>query len=481
LEWLDDARTKSIFMVALFFAGLLLVILEDHVGVNKSAIMLIVAATMWTFLAVGFHPNGSQEGREGLEHAIEPGVYDVGSIILFVLPAMGVVESIDHFNGFALVTHVIQKTSSVYGKSSLMPILGLLTFFFSAVIDNLTATILALKILRLTVPDDRTLRHLIGGLVVIAANAGGAWSPVGDVTTTMLWLNGKVTVPSLVCWLILPSFVAGLLPMAGLYWEMRRHLREHEEARSDRTVAIEEGANHQKTTVAEVTLANKLVLCLGIGVILLVPVLKMATGVPPYMGMLAALGIVWLVTDTHAFHRLAHQGEGDGTVIESDVSRTDSNFAPPSPGSVVEALHKMDLTGLLFFAGILLAVSALHTAGVLELYAEFLVQACRNSSVAIATFLGVSSAVVDNVPLVQAAIHMFKDDVATNDPLWHLVALAAGTGGSMLSIGSISGVTLMAMEGVGYLWYVRKVSVWALVGFLSGIGVYQLQHLLVAL
>jgi len=228
-------------------------------------------------------------------------------------------------------------------------------------------------------------------------------------------------------------------------------------------------------------MANTLVLILGIGCILLVPVLKMATGLPPYMGMLAALGIVWFVTDTHTFHRLAHRVKHDkaeGTAQDSDVSPAGSQFTPPPPGSVVEALHKMDLTGLLFFAGVLLAVSALDAASCLKNYAEFLVWACGNSPVAISTVLGISSAVVDNVPLVQAAIDMFGDDVPTNDPLWHLVALAAGTGGSILSIGSIAGVTLMAMEGVGYLWYVRKVSMWAALGFGCGIAVYQLQRLM---
>jgi Na+/H+ antiporter NhaD/arsenite permease-like protein len=470
-EWIDEDSTAAGFMVALFGAGLLLVILEDHVGVHKSAVMLMVSSAMWTYLAVGY------KGHEELESKMEPGVFNVAEIVLFVMPAMGVVESIDHFDGFALVTRGIQKVSN--GRPGiLMPMLCLMTFFFSAVIDNLTATILALKILSLMLPKDkdRVMRHIIGGLVVLAANAGGAWSPVGDVTTTMLWLHEKVTVPSLVCWLFLPSLVAGVLPMAGLFWELRKEMRQRTAAEeASKAQRMEEGdhsrAISQATQTAPVTCANVLVLLLGIGSILFVPVLKMVTGIPPYMGMLAALGIVWFVTDTHAFHRLARPNRE----VDSAITPEDAGFVAPPHGGVIEALHKMDLTGLLFFAGVLLAVSALNAAGVLQMYAEWLVRLCDNSPFAIATFLGVSSAVVDNVPLVQAAISMF-DDLPVNHPLWHLVALAAGTGGSILSIGSIAGVTLMTMEGVGYIWYFKKVSLWATLGFIGGIGTYWLEY-----
>jgi Na+/H+ antiporter NhaD/arsenite permease-like protein len=475
LAWIDEDSTAAGFMVALFGAGLLLVILEDHVGVHKAAVMLMVSSAMWTYLAVGYGPAESAEGREELERKMKPGVYDVAQIILFVMPAMGVVEAIDHFDGFALVTRGIQKMSSG-SPGILMPILCLLTFIFSAVIDNLTATILALKILRLTLSEDRLMRHIIGGLVVLAANAGGAWSPVGDVTTTMLWLSDKVTVPSLVCWLILPSLVAGVLPMSGLYWELRKEMRKRARAEEgSKARRMEEGdhsgALSEATQIAPVTCANVLVLVLGIGSIMFVPVMKMVTGLPPYMGMLAALGIVWFVTDTHAFHRLARPNREVGSAITLE----DSGFSAPPHGSVIEALHKMDLTGLLFFAGVLLAVGALDAAGVLQMYAEWLVRICDKNPFAIATFLGVSSAVVDNVPLVQAAIRMF-DHLPVNDPLWHLVALAAGTGGSILSIGSIAGVTLMTMEGVGYMWYVKKVSLWALLGFIGGIATYWLEY-----
>jgi len=507
---IDDVATKANLMTALFLVGLVLVVLEDHVGVNKSAVMLMVSASMWTFLAVGFHPRESHENHEALKEELEHGLKDVGAIILFLLPAMGVVESIDHFDGFAVVTRMILKMTG--GRTDpLMPILCLLSFFLSAVIDNLTATIVSLKLLRHVAGSDRHLRHAIGGVVVIAANAGGAWSPVGDVTTTMLWLSDKISVGNTIIWLFFPSFVAGVFPMVGVWWELKRHNRQIESAerrqqqqqqgqqrqRSDSEAGASlggaSGAESMQTGVTadslkacpalpEVTRSKVLVLVMGVVCILMVPVLKMTTGLPPYLGMLLALGILWFVTDTTAFHRLAHLPREE-VDVEADGTPTtprSSHFAAPEEGSVVEALHKMDLTGLLFFAGVLLAVGALDTAGVLHSYAEMLRRICKGSSVAICSLLGVSSAIVDNVPLVQASINMFGEEMPMDDPLWQLTALAAGTGGSILSVGSIAGVTLMTMEGVGYLWYCRRVSLWAALGFAGGIGTYELERLLFA-
>jgi len=486
---IDEVETKANLMSALFLVGLVLVVLEDHVGVNKSAIMLMVSATMWTFLAVGFHPHESHQNHEALKEELERGLKDVGAIILFLLPAMGVVESIDHFDGFAVVTRIILQTTGGR-REPLMPILCFLTFFLSAIIDNLTATIVSLKLLRHVAGSDRHLRHAIGGLVVIAANAGGAWSPVGDVTTTMLWLSDKISVTRTITWLFVPSMVAGVSPMVGIWWELRRHERRNEaERRRMEDLADNENSRSESThseatcpVLPEVTRAKILVLVLGVLCIFMVPVLKMTTGLPPYLGMLLALGILWFVTDTAAFHSLADLPklsldlEAEGT----PRTRASSHFAAPEPGSVVEALHKMDLTGLLFFAGVLLAVGALDAAGVLDSYAKMLVKLCAGSPVAITSLLGVSSAVVDNVPLVEASINMFGETTPTDDPLWQLTALAAGTGGSILSVGSIAGVTLMTMEGVGYLWYCRRVSLWAALGFAGGIGTYQLERLLFA-
>merc|ERR1712048_623351 len=431
---------------------------------------------MWTFLAVGYHPNASKTGHEELEEELAHGLHDVGSIILFLLPAMGVVESIDHFDGFAIVTHFVH---GFIGERAdlLMPVLCLLTFFMSAVIDNLTATIVAIKILQNVCAHDRHLRHTIGGVIVMAANAGGAWSPVGDVTTTMLWIQNKISVTNTVTWLFIPSFVTGVVPMLGLWWRARSEAS----ARELVTRPTDERCTPQPTDeskhLPKITRAKVVVLALGVICIFMVPVLKMATGLPPYLGMLLALGVIWFVTDTNTFKHLMHLDDPRKNVKmdpETPHTPAETQYLFSDEG-VIEALHKMDLTGLLFFAGVLLAVGALNTAGVLNSYANLLIRVCDNSTVAIATLLGVSSAVVDNVPLVEADIHMFE--LPTDDHLWQLIALAAGTGGSILSVGSIAGVTFMTMEGVGYIWYCKRISMWAIVGFTLGIVTFQVERM----
>lgn len=478
----DDVRSKV--MSVLFLTGLALVALEDVVGINKSAIMLLLAATSWTMLAESYDPVHSEVGRHQLHLELDRGLQDVGSVILFLLPAMGVVESIDHFGGFQIVTQLIHWAMRGY-KERVVPIICLLVFFLSSVIDNLTATIVALKILRHVVADDEDFRRECGGLVVIAANAGGAWSPIGDVTTTMLWIQGKITAPNTVLSLFIPSFVAGMMPLAGVCWQMRRRSgsprptpRGSSRLQSDgggSNQDCEEGQAGQEqeplrqvsdddedTRHEKITSAKAISLCLGIFVILLVPALKMITGLPPYLGMLLALGLMWLITDLLGFDNKQAQTKGHESVRRG----------------VIAALFQVDLTGLLFFTGVLLSVGALDSAGVLRRYAGYLVGEFGDNRVALCTTLGISSAVVDNVPLVEAAIDMFKD-VETDDSLWQLVALAAGTGGSILSIGSIAGVTLMSMEGIGFLWYCKRVSLWASLGFFFSIGTYQLQQLII--
>jgi len=444
---------------------------------------------MWVFTAVGFQPGASEEGYAQFHEELNRGLEDVGSIILFLLPAMGLVESIDHFGGFTVVTQAIERLVR-RRRDALMPVICLLSFFMSAVIDNLTATIVAVKLLRHIVPDDDEWRRLCGGLAVVAANAGGAWSPIGDVTTTMLWIQGKISAQETVASLFVPSFVAGIVPLGGLWWQARRHASSSAKAEKAEASSATPGACCQPGEAsapghAQVTASSVAVLALGIGCILMVPVLKIWTGLPPYLGMLLALGIVWVVTDSMG---IASAGQPACTPTGSeredspDAREEQGVQAPPShagtlEGGVPEALHRVDLTGLLFFTGVLLAVVALDSAGVLQHYAEFLAELCGGSSLAISALLGVSSAVVDNVPLVQAAIEMFSE-VELDDPLWQLVALAAGTGGSILSVGSIAGVTLMGMEGVGFLWYCRRVSLWAAAGFAAGIAAFQLQHAL---
>jgi len=473
--WVIESPTARVqIMSTLFAAGLFIVAVEDVVGINKSAMMMVLAAVMWTFLAVGYHPNHSKAGYMQLHEELNRGLEEVGSVLLFLLPAMGVVESIDHFDGFALANKAIRH--AIEGREDrLMPIICILTFFLSSVIDNLTSTIVAVKILRRLAPDQEEYRQLCGGLAVIAANAGGAWSPIGDVTTTMLWISEKISATQTVLWLFLPSFVAGVLPLWGLRCQARRLLVQSSPMQH-RVKEKKKGPGWEQEPLKDdvdeeekdpITRQKVVALIFGVTCILMVPGLKMGCGLPPYLGMLLALGLMWLLTDV--MHFQGHLANGEASPVED-------HSGPPQFG-VVGALKKVDLTGLLFFTGVLLAIGALDAAGVLKEYAEMINELCKHSAVRLSILLGLSSAVVDNVPLVEASIDMFRETPA-DDPLWQLVALAAGTGGSVLSIGSIAGVTLMSMEHVGFIWYFRRVGVWAAVGFFCGIGMYQLERMI---
>lgn len=476
---MESEKARVEVMTVLFAAGLFIVAVEDIVGINKSAMMMVMAAVMWTFLAVGFHPNTSEAGAKLLHEDLARGLEDVGSVLLFLLPAMGVVESIDHFDGFVLVKLIIARLTG--GKKvHLLPVVCVLTFFLSAVIDNLTATIVAIKILRHLLPDDVEFRKLCGGIAVCASNAGGAWSPIGDVTTTMLWIQDKISPSATVRWLFIPSSVAFAVPLLGAMWANKPADTDDSAARhrkKDKKIAQwEQEPLHEQFDEDEADRPNRknvTALVAGTVFILMVPALKMGTGLPPYLGMLLALGLMWLLTDVLGFvgaEEEARAPNGDGEL-------EGAHNGPPT-GGVVSALKKVDLTGLLFFTGVLLAVGALDSAGVLRRYADEMRLVCGDSPLMMTTLLGLSSALVDNVPLVEAAIDMFKETKKDNE-LWQLVALAAGTGGSCLSIGSIAGVTLMSMEGVGFIWYVRKISFWALLGYCMSIGTYQLIFMIV--
>lgn len=438
----DEAIHRNILGV-LFLTGIILVALEDVVRLDKSAIMLLLASVMWTYHGAGEHPTKSHEGHEHLSRELGKGLVDVGSVILFLLPAMGLVESVDHMGGFAGITnYLVKRTKDQPGR--LMPMICFLAFFLSSLIDNLTATIVCVKILQRVVPHRQEWRHACGGLVVVSANAGGAWSPIGDVTTTMLWIQHKVSTFGIVQWLFSPSLVAAVIPLLGIWWQASRK----EAGKEDEHAKQEEVSIHTSKSTTLVLLA-------GMICILAVPVVKMVTGLPPYLGMMMALGIFWLVTEIAQLDEEPAAGHGKS--------------------GVPAALHKVDLSSLLFFIGVLMAVSTLDSAGVLSRYALFMQSVTGGNPTTLAALLGVSSAVVDNVPLVQASIEMFEEPM--DAPLWQLVALSAGTGGSMLAVGSVAGVTLMGLEGVGFLWYTKNISPWALLGFASALGTYQLQRL----
>ncbi|CAE6944348.1 NHD1 [Symbiodinium natans] len=362
--WVVESPTARVqVMSVLFAAGLFIVAVEDVVGINKSAMMMVLAAVMWTFLAVGYHPNNSKAGYMQLHEELNRGLEEVGSVLLFLLPAMGVVESIDHFDGFALANMAIRR--AIEGrKDRLMPIICILTFFLSSVIDNLTSTIVAVKILRRLASEDEEYRRLCGGLAVIAANAGGAWSPIGDVTTTMLWIQEKISATNTVLWLFLPSLAAGVLPLFGLRCQARRLMAEPSPT-DHRVKDRKKGPGWEQEPLKEsgldeedsdpITRQKVIALIFGVLCILMVPSLKMICGLPPYLGMLLALGLMWLLTDVLHFQGHVAGGESPGE---------DNHGGPPQLG-VVSALRKVDLTGLLFFTGVLLAIGAswLHCTG----------------------------------------------------------------------------------------------------------------------
>jgi NhaD family Na+/H+ antiporter len=414
--------TKLLILIT-FFIGYTAIVLESKIKVNKTASALLMAALTWMFIFLA-HACGSADLAES--------VGDVSQIIFFLLGAMALVELIDSHRGFKIVTDLIQTNS----KKKLLWFLGLFTFFLSAVLDNLTTTIVVVSLLRKLVPDSKD-RMILGAMVVIAANAGGAWTPIGDVTTTMLWIKGNITTLAVMKTLFLPSFISLIVALLILGMGLKGKYpqivaRAHEEK-------SEPGA--------------RIVFFSGIGALIFIPIFKSLTGLPPFMGVLIGLGALWLITD------LLH-GE-----IESRKHLR-----------IPYILTRVDTSGVLFFLGILLCISALSAAGLLKQLADILDKAVHNTT-AIATIIGLISAVVDNVPLVAAGINMY--DLSTypvDSSLWQLLAYCAGTGGSILIIGSAAGVAFMSLEKVNFIWYLRKAGWVALISYFSGIAVYLAQE-----
>ncbi len=410
-------------MIPLVFAiGYLAIIFEHKIRVNKTASALLMAVLTWMFLFL-IHPD---------THALGEKVNDVSQIIFFLMGAMTLVEVVDVHKGFKVITDLIQTSS----KRKMLWIMGFTTFFLSAVLDNLTTTIVMISLLRKIVPDAKD-RMALGAMVVIAANAGGAWTPIGDVTTTMLWINGNITTLNVMKSLFLPSLLSLVIALILLGWNLKgvyphivRRAREEE---------VEPG--------------SRIVFYCGIGALIFVPIFKALTGLPPFMGILIALGALWLITDLmHAPHE------------------TRQHLRLP------QILTRIDTSGVLFFLGILLCISALDVAGLLNMLAHFLDETVGNLSVII-TLIGLISAVIDNVPLVAAGMGMY--DLQTYPPdsyLWQMLAYCAGTGGSILIIGSAAGVAFMGLEKVDFIWYLKRISLIALISYLGGVAVFLLQQ-----
>lgn len=405
-------------ILTIFIVGYVLIIYEIYTKVNKAATAIFIAATTWLILFI-FSPYAKTYGQL-LEF-----LSDISQIIFFLLGAMTLVEVIDAHRGFEVVSRFLTTRS----KPLLLILSSLVTFFLSAVLDNLTTMILMISILRKLVLEKKD-RIIPLCLTVIAANAGGAWTPIGDVTTTMLWINGKVSTSMVISNLFFPSLIALLIPL-GIY------------------LAYEKG-NYPKIEYESKPKEPRSLIILIVGIIGLcsVPFWKAFTGLPPFMGVLLGLAAVWILTD------LFHAPYKDREHLR-----------------ITFALTKIDASGILFFLGILLSVDALNAAGILQKLADFL-SVNLGSYTSIATVIGLLSAIVDNVPIVAAAMGMYN--LPIDHPFWLLTALTAGTGGSIFLIGSAAGVALMGIEKVDFLEYLKRASLPAFLGYVGGIVCYHL-------
>ena len=438
----------SLLIIVVFVLGYAAIAFEHPLKIDKAASALITGILCWTIYVVSL--NGGHDAVHIIEHGADGhgGLYhhlfDIANILFFLMGAMTIVELVDAHEGFSVITDRIKTTD----KTKLLWIIAILSFFFSAALDNLTTTIVMISLLRKLVKDKET-RWLFVGIVVMAANAGGAWSPIGDVTTTMLWIKGQLPdVPSLMTELFIPSFISILVPMIILSFTLKGKVERPQ---------IIENANLNPTSDNE----RILVFVLGIAGLVFVPVFKTLTHLPPFMGMMLSLGLIWAISE------IMHKGK----------SKEDKESL-----SVISVLQKIDVASVLFFLGILLAVAALQEFGHLRSIAGALDKAFAGNIFSINIVIGLLSSIVDNVPLVAAAQGMYDiapvGEFAANGHFWKLLAYCAGTGGSALIIGSAAGVAAMGLEKIDFMWYLKKISWLAVIGYFAGAAAYFLLFLL---
>ena len=433
----------EVLIIGIFALGYLAITLEHNLKVDKLIPALAMMAFLWAIVALAhlpvFEVNTTLRELEPthIEEILLHHLGKTAEIIIFLLGAMTIVEVIDYFNGFFTIKNFIKTTS----KKGLLWIFAVLAFILSAIIDNLTATIVLITILQKVI-QDRNTRIWFAGLIIIAANAGGAWSPIGDVTTTMLWIGDKVTTGKLITYLLLPSIVCVVVPViiASFLPAFQGHIQSGES--DDEATAHPRGAT---------------MLYLGLAAIVFVPVFKTVTHLPPYVGMMLSLALVSTFAEIFS----------NAKINISSIDEESDAHASHSP--VHSSLSKIELPSILFFLGILMAVAALESLGYLFVFADSLNAAIPNTDIVV-MLLGAGSAVIDNVPLVAASMGMFSEP--TDNPLWHFIAFSAGTGGSMLIIGSAAGVVAMGMEKIDFVWYLKKISWLALLGFLAGSAMF---------
>jgi Na+/H+ antiporter NhaD/arsenite permease-like protein len=419
-------------IIVIFAAGYLFIAFETQVRLNKAAIALLTGVLCWTVYIL------FSDDKEMVTSQLSHHLGEISQILFFLLGAMAIVELIDAHDGFEIITSRIKTTD----KQKLVWIVAILAFFLSAVLDNLTTAIVLVTMIRRIASDTKD-RWMLSGVVIIAANAGGVWSPIGDVTTTMLWIGGQVTAFGVITKLFLPGLVCIIVPLFLL-----RFVFKGEVVRPSQLIDADR-------VTGRVSLQRNIIFASGVIILLMVPVFKTVTHLPPFMGILIGLGIMWIITE------IIHSGKD-----EEDRQ----NF------TVAYALQKIDTPGILFFLGILLAVGALESTGQLSLLAGWMDNKLQNHDL-IAMTLGLSSSVVDNVPLIAATQGMYQlDQYPTDHYFWEFLCYATGTGGSILIIGSAAGVAAMGLAKIDFVWYLKKIGWLALIGYLCGAIIYILQH-----
>jgi len=443
-------------VIVCFIIGYLAIAFEHPLKLDKTVPALVMGALCWALISIGHlgavgahdlvvtYSGNSEKYYDGLNAILLHHVGKIAEILFFLIGAMTIVELVDLHKGFSVITSRIQTNS----KRKMLIIISVIAFFLSAVLDNLTTTIVLISLLRKLVPN-REDRLWYASIVIIAANAGGAWSPIGDVTTTMLWINKKVSSLHLIEVLFIPSVICLAVPVLVLYFS---------KTFSGKLIAPELNLSEEKEK--QKLLSSNVMFIAGIGALVFVPIFKSLTHLPPYVGMALGLGVVWLISE------YIHPEE-------------DFSEERKQKYTALHALSRIEMSSILFFLGILLAVGALETMlvvgpdgtqmGLLQSLAVRLETAVPDQNIVI-ILIGVLSAVVDNVPLVAATMGMYENPL--DDHLWHFIAYSAGTGGSMLIIGSAAGVAAMGMERIDFIWYMKKIAWLAALGFLAGALVF---------
>ena len=420
-------------MIIVFIAGYLAIALEHPIKIDKAASALIIGGLGWALYA--FTGVDTHHLNEHLSHHL----VDIAEILFFLLAAMTIVELIDAHEGFSIITNKITTNKKV----ALLWILSFITFFFSAALDNLTTAIVMAALLTKLIKDKEDL-WLFAGVIVLTANAGGAWSPIGDITTIMLWIGGQVTASNIITSVFLPSVACALVPLIYLSFKLKGEIDRPE------NMDLKE---HKKNPTTK--FERNLIFYMGVCGLLFVPIFKTITHLPPYVGILLSLGVLWITTE------IIHKSKND---------------EQKSALSVIGVLKKVDVPTIFFFLGILLAVASLQSAGQLDIVATYLDKQFNGDIYVINMIIGLLSSIVDNVPLVAGAMGMYEIEAvgnfAVDGVFWEFLAYCAGTGGSVLIIGSAAGVAIMGILKIDFIWYLKNISFLALLGYIAGAATY---------